>query len=50
MDKFNMEGCKANGTCAWQSDQSYIGNIPGSHDFFMCHACHDVCQTSIDAC
>eukprot|EP00756_Hemistasia_phaeocysticola_P062386 Hpha_TRINITY_DN5820_c0_g1::TRINITY_DN5820_c0_g1_i1::g.45580::m.45580 len=23
------------GTCAYQSDQSYIGNIPSSHDFFM---------------
>eukprot|EP00948_MAST-09A_sp_MAST-9A-sp1_P004201 g4201.t1 len=35
----NLGGCDKNdggrGTCAWQQDMSYLGNIPRAHDFFF---------------
>lgn len=35
----DKDGCRAadggRGTCAWQHDQSFLGNIPGANDFFM---------------
>merc|ERR1719174_1057871 len=35
----DLDGCSADdngrGTCAWQQDMSYLGNIPNSHDFFF---------------
>lgn len=27
--------CDATGSCAWQQDMSFLGNIPHSNDFFM---------------
>jgi hypothetical protein len=35
MDAFGSRGCTDTQTCAYQNDESYIGNIPHSHDFFM---------------
>ena len=35
MDQFGSKGCTETQTCAYQNDESYIGNIPHSHDFFM---------------
>ena len=29
------DACAATSTCAYQNDNSYIGNIPSSHDFFF---------------
>ena len=31
----HTENCKQTQTCAHQDDNSYLGNIPHSHDFFM---------------
>ena len=31
----DLRACAAAGTCAWQQDMSFLGNIPSSHDFFF---------------
>ena len=35
----DVDSCRAgqggHGSCAWQQDMSYLGNIPSAHDFFM---------------
>ena len=35
----DVGSCRAgdggHGSCAWQQDMSYLGNIPAAHDFFM---------------
>eukprot|EP00947_MAST-08B_sp_MAST-8B-sp1_P005888 g5888.t1 len=35
VDAFGSQGCATTRTCAYQNDESYLGNIPHSHDFFM---------------
>eukprot|EP01084_Bolivina_argentea_P150117 262158_1 len=35
IDKFASNGCSKTNTCAYQNDESYLGNIPHAHDFFM---------------
>ena len=35
IDQFGSTGCTQTNTCAYQNDESYIGNIGHSHDFFM---------------
>lgn len=32
---FCRAGDGGHGSCAWQQDMSYLGNIPAAHDFFM---------------
>ena len=31
----DIRGCASTGTCAWQQDMSFLGNIPHSNDFFF---------------
>lgn len=35
----NLDHCASEnggaGGCAWQQDMSFLGNIPGAHDFFF---------------
>eukprot|EP00755_Sulcionema_specki_P008004 Sspe_Gene.39751::Locus_19163_Transcript_1_1_Confidence_1.000_Length_2428::g.39751::m.39751 len=30
----DVAGCREKGTCAWQQDMSWLGNVPSAHDFF----------------
>jgi hypothetical protein len=31
----NVNSCGAGGSCAWQQDMSYVGNVPTNYDFFL---------------
>jgi len=31
----DLQGCASTGTCAWEQDMSFLGNIPTNHDFFF---------------